>query len=134
MALVLALLAGALATSNAPGATADLPPAKELPSPAPAGSREPSLALMPDGRVAMSWLEPAGRRGMALRCALFDGSRWSAPSTIAAGDSLIANWADFPSVCALGGNRLAAHWLVRGAGGPYVSGIRIRQSEDGGRT
>ena len=81
-----------------------------LPSPAGAGSRFPNLAILADGRVIMSWFEPRADSSMALRCAVFDGRRWTAPATIAAGDSFFVNWADFPSVRPLGGKRLAAHW------------------------
>ena len=82
----------------------------------------------------MSWLEPSGDAGMALRCATYDGRRWSKAATIAAGDSFFVNWADFPSIRPLGGNRLAAHWLWRSGAGTYAYGVRISQSEDGGLT
>ena len=82
----------------------------------------------------MSWLEPSGDAGMALRCATYDGRRWSKPATIAAGDSFFVNWADFPSILPLGGNRLAAHWLWRNGAGTYAYDVRISQSEDGGHT
>ncbi len=103
-------------------------------SPARPGSREPNLAAIPDGRVVMSWLEPAGTGALALRCATYDGRHWSQPFTIAAGDSFFANWADFPSIRPLGGNRLAAHWLWKSGAGPYAYNVRVSQSEDGGRT
>lgn len=89
---------------------------------------------MPDGRFAMSWLEPAGGARMALRFAVYDDAKWSAPSTIAAGDSFFVNWADVPSVRALGGDRFAAHWLWRSGKGAYAYDVRVSQSEDGGRT
>lgn len=107
---------------------------RPLASPAQAGSREPSLTAMPDGRFAMSWLEPAGGARMALRFAVYDGAKWSVPSTIAAGDSFFVNWADVPSVRALGGDRFAAHWLWRSGKGAYAYDVRVSQSEDGGRT
>jgi hypothetical protein len=107
---------------------------RPIASPARAGSREPNLAALPDGRVVMSWLEPSRSAGMALRCATYDGRRWSKPATIAAGDSFFVNWADFPSIRSLGGHRLAAHWLWRSGAGTYAYDVRISQSEDGGRT
>ena len=106
---------------------------KPIASPARGGSREPNLAALPDGKVAMTWLEPTRSAGMALRCATFDGKTWSKPSTIAAGDSFFVNWADIPSVRALGGDRLAAHWLWRNGTGTYAYDVRVSQSEDGGR-
>lgn len=136
-AIALALCAAVgLRGSAAEGAAGDggWPAPRSVASPAGAGSREPNLAVLPDGRVLMSWLEPSGRAGMALRCATYDGRQWSKPSTIAAGDSFFVNWADFPSVRALGGNRLAAHWLWRSGAGTYSYDVRISQSEDGGKT
>lgn len=107
---------------------------ESLPSPAGPGSRLPNLAALPDGGVLMSWMEPAKGGSLALRCASFDGRSWSAPATIAEGDSFFANWADFPSVQSLGGARAAAHWLWKVGAGTYAYHVRIRQSADGGRT
>ena len=112
----------------------NLPAPRTIASPGAAGSREPNLASLPDGRVVMSWLEPSGQAGMALRCATFDGRQWSQPATIAAGDSFFVNWADFPSIRPLGGQRLAAHWLWRNGSGTYAYDVRVSQSENGGRT
>ncbi len=120
--------------AEAAGEPAGLSAPRPITSPARAGSREPNLAALPDGRVVMSWLEPDVRERMALRCATYDGRQWSKPATIASGDSFFVNWADFPSVRALGGNRLAAHWLWRSGAGTYAYDVRISQSEDGGRT
>ena len=105
-----------------------------LRSPAGPGSQVPNLAIMPDGRVVMSWIEPLRDRGLALLCASFDGQKWSQPATIAAGDSFFVNWADFPSIRPLGGQRLAAHWLWRSGSGTYAYDVRVSQSENGGRT
>lgn len=113
---------------------AALPGANPLASPAPVGSREPYLATMPDGRFALSWLEPAGGESMALRFAIFDGKGWSKASTIAVGDSFFVNWADVPSIRPLGGDRIAAHWLWRSGKGTYAYDVRVSQSADAGRT
>ncbi|MBA2687123.1 MAG: exo-alpha-sialidase [Gemmatimonadaceae bacterium] len=102
-------------------------------SPAAPGSAEPNLATGPDGRVYMSWLEPADS-GHALRFAVHDGRSWSAARTIARGRDFFVNWADFPSIEALDGGRLAAHWLQRNGKGTYAYGVRISQSRDGGKT
>ncbi len=115
-------------------AVAALSAPKPMTSPALAGSRVPNLTAMPDGRFALSWLEPVRGARMALRFAIHDGGRWSKPSTIAAGDSFFVNWADFPSIHSLGGNRFAAHWLWRNGAGAYAYDVRLSQSEDGGRT
>src|SRR5688572_18738478 len=104
-----------------------------LPSPTAPGSAEPNLAVAPDGRVHMSWLEPADS-GHALRFATLDGRRWSAAQTIRAGRDFFVNWADFPSIEVLDRGRLAVHWLQRNGTGTYAYGVRVSQSADGGKT
>ena len=136
---LLALIFSTAVLRPAAGAATPKPPAalpapRLVASPAPVGSREPYLAAMPDGRFAMSWLEPAGGERMALRFAIFDGKGWSKPSTIAAGDSFFVNWADVPSIRPLGGDRIAAHWLWRSGEGRYAYDVRVGHSADGGRT
>jgi hypothetical protein len=112
----------------APAATID-----SIATPAGPGSAEPNLAVAPDGRVYMSWLEPA-EGGHALRVASLDGRSWSAAQTIRTGRDFFVNWADFPSIEVLDGGRLAAHWLQRNGSGTYAYGVRISQSTDGGKT
>jgi len=104
-----------------------------LPSPAGPGSAEPNLAVSPDGRVYLSWHEPADS-GFALRLAVFDGRTWSAAQTVRTGRDFFVNWADFPSVEALGGGKLAAHWLQRTGRPTYAYGVRVALSNDEGRT
>jgi hypothetical protein len=106
---------------------------RSLDSPAGAGSGEPNLAAR-DGRVFLSWLEPAGEGVHALRFAVRDDTAWSRPRTIAAGSGFFVNWADFPSVAALPDGRLAAHWLVRSGPGRYAYDVHIATSADGGET
>ena len=104
-----------------------------LASPARPGSAEPNLSVGPDGRVYMSWLEPADS-GHALRFASHDGRSWTAPRTIVKRRDFFVNWADFPSIIVLDNGRLAAHWLQRNGTGTYAYGVRISQSSDGGAT
>lgn len=106
---------------------------ESLPSPAAPGSAEPFLAATPDGRVYMTWLEPADS-GTALRFASLSGSQWSAPRTIRAGRDFFVNWADFPSIDVLDNRKLAVHWLQRTGRTTYAYGVRIAQSSDGGAT
>jgi hypothetical protein len=49
-------------------------------------------------------------------------------------DDFFVNWADFPSVTALGpaGERWVAHWLQRGPAGGYDYGVRLAESADRG--
>ena len=102
-----------------------------LPSPAAPGSAEPNLTVGPDGRVYMSWLEPADS-GHALRFSVHDGSGWAPARTIVARRDFFVNWADFPSLEVLEGDGLVAHWLQRNGRGTYAYGVRMAWSRDGG--
>jgi hypothetical protein len=138
--MIRALLVGSAVGAVALAApTRHAPPAAppraldSLASPAAPGSAEPSLTVGPDGRVYMSWIEPASP-GNALRFAVLDGTTWSAPQTIVARPDFFVNWADFPSLEVTDSRRLTAHWLQRNGTGTYAYGVRLSQSRDGGRT
>jgi hypothetical protein len=128
--VVLVFRGSAPADERAPDAGARI---DSVPSPTGPGAAEPNLALTPDGRVVMSWLEPADS-AFALRFATLDRGRWSAPGTIRSGRDFFVNWADFPSVQALDNRTLAAHWLQRTGSATYAYGVRVALSRDGGRT
>ena len=91
--------------------SADPQPPREMAVDAAEGSAQPHLDLGEDGIAFLSWLEPAGD-SYALRVATSAGDAWSTPGTVATGDDWFVNWADFPSVTPIGGDVLAAHWLV----------------------
>lgn len=97
-------------------------------------SAEPNLTLGPDGRAYLSWVEPAADSSHALRFSVLEGGRWSAPRTIASGRDWFVNWADFPSLAVLPGNRMAAHWLQRSGASKYAYDVRVAVSADGGAT
>lgn len=118
------------ADRSVPGETLVTP----VTSPTGAGAAEPFLAVGPNGTLFLSWLEPIDSLSHALRFAAYDGSRWSAPTTIRAGNDFFVNWADFPSIKVLGDGRLAAHWLQKTGPGTYAYGVRVSQSTDGGAT
>lgn len=100
------------------------------PEPPGPGSGQPYLATDGTG-VWMSWLEPTAD-GYRLAASRFDGS-WTDPVTVAEGEDFFVNWADFPSIRAMG-DRLVAHWLQRGGQGTYDYGVRLAWSEDDGAT
>jgi hypothetical protein len=106
---------------------------QELPSPAAAKSSLPNLTMTSDGRPLLSWVEPAGK-GHSLRFAIREKQGWSKPKEVARGDRWFVNWADFPSVVAWPGGRMAAHWLEKSAKGTYDYDVHIAQSTDGGET
>lgn len=106
-----------------------IPAPSPRPSPAPPGSAEPDLASR-DGSVVLSWLAH-GSGTYALQYAMLEGDRWSAPRTIVSGESLFANWADFPSVAPLAGGAVAAHWLRKHGPEKYAYDVLVARSPDG---
>jgi hypothetical protein len=135
--LALCLLAAACGGERAeagdgPQSAASAP--RPLPPPAAAGSGEPNLAVGPDGRVYLSWIEPAADSAHALRFSVLEGDRWSAPRTIASGRDWFVNWADFPTMAVLPNGRMAAHWLQKSGTGTYAYDVRVAISPDGGVT
>lgn len=107
---------------------------REIASPAAPGSAEPNLAAGPDGRVYLSWIEPAADSAHTLRFSVLEGERWSAPRTVASGGNWFVNWADFPSLEVMANNTMAAHWLQRNGSGKYTYDVRVAVSRDGGAT
>jgi hypothetical protein len=109
--------------------------ARQLEAPAAAGSGEPNLAVLRDGRVLLSWIEPAGQEGHSLRYATrTKGGPWSGPGTIAKGQGWFVNWADFPSVAALPDGTLFAHWLAKSGPGAYAYDVCVTASRDAGKS
>jgi hypothetical protein len=106
---------------------------RELESPARPGSGEPNLTVAPDGRVLLSWIEPAGEKRHVLRYATrAKGGGWSEARTIAEGSDWFVNWADFPAVAALPDGTLFAHWLAKSGASPYAYNVNVSVSRDGG--
>ncbi|MCZ6616483.1 MAG: exo-alpha-sialidase [Gammaproteobacteria bacterium] len=102
-------------------------------APTSTGSQLPHLSQHPGGGVIMSWVEPDGE-GHRLRFAHYANGAWSTAQTVARGENWFVNWADFPSVEALGKNLWAAHWLVRSGWQTYAYDVAVSLSIDEGRT
>jgi len=102
--------------------------------PAASGSMAPQLAASIDGRVFLSWLEPAAQGATRFRIAEWSAGAWESRADIVRGTSLFANWADVPSVFAARDGRLLAHWLEKTGAPAHAYGIRVSESEDHGRT
>jgi hypothetical protein len=99
--------------------------------PAAPGSLAPNLASAADGRLVLSWIEPAGDRHRLVYSTLDHGA-WSEPAVVSEGDDWFVNWADFPSVVPLSGSLWAAHWLVGQPAGGYAYDVLLSLSRDGG--
>lgn len=106
-------------------------PFDTIETPAGDGSRTPRLAET-SGGLLLSWQldEP----DPTVRFAEIRDGAWSPPRTIVRRDDLFVNWADFPSLIALGGDSLAAHWLQYNGPGTYAYQVHLAFSADGGAT
>ena len=121
--LPLLLLAGALALAPDSVEFAGAP-----------GSGKPNLAVGRDGRVILTWLEPAGPDRHALRFAVRTGGRWSAPITIRESERFFVNWADFPSLVETEDGQWVVHFLEKTVAKPYAYHVMLTVSRDQGRT
>ena len=107
-----------------------------LDTPAAEKSSSYSLTAAKGGVVFLSWVESLEEGGHALRFAELAGDEWGPARTVATGEDWFVNWIDHPAVVPLGGDRLAAHWLVHDEDrqGDYGYGIRLVFSDDRGAT
>src|SRR5262245_21748355 len=107
--------------------------AREIDSPAAAGSGNPNLSGGPNGRVYLSWIEPVqskGPKGYALKFAVRSrGGRWSTPRTITQGENRFDS-----SILALPDGSLAAYWLTKSGPGMHANDVYLSISLDGGQT
>src|SRR5262249_32277573 len=111
------------------------PGVTEIMSPAGAGSEESNLSAAPDGRIFMSWLEPAEPAGNKLVFSVRDTKgAWARPRVIRTGGDWFVNEADFPSMTVLSDGSLAAHWLGNNEPGTEAYDVNIALSHDGGAT
>ncbi|HXG91674.1 MAG TPA: sialidase family protein [Blastocatellia bacterium] len=130
-AIVLSIIINATGQSKT---DANQSPVRIIDSPAGPASGEPNLFAASDGRIYLSWIEKTDAHHHALRFSILDGTRWTEPRAIAEGDNWFVNWADFPSLIALPGGVLAAHWLVKNGANAHGYDIQMAFSKDGGKT
>lgn len=101
-------------------------------SPATGSSTSPQLTTS-GNRVILSWIELADFRA-TLKFAERTTSGWSEPRAVSAGQDIVANAADVPSVRALADGTLVAHWLQEDGPDPESYLLPLSWSKDGGRT
>lgn len=107
---------------------------EEVAVPIDGGAEGPSLSVFPDGRVAMSWMAPTGPASAAVRIAVLDGMDWSDPVTVAEGEDVFLNYADFPSSVVLPDGTLAFQWLRTNGNSYFAYDTNIAFSRDDGAT
>ncbi len=128
---LLVLVAAGAAVAASPRKDDPISALREVPVPAAPGAGQQNLAVGPDGRVYLTWVERRPDTSYALRFAVLGGS-WSTPRTITEGRDWFVNWADFPSLAALGERDLVAHWLAKSGRSTYAYDVRLSRSADGG--
>ncbi len=106
---------------------------REIPSPAGMESAQPNLAIGPDGKMYLSWIENTENGVPVLKFASGKDDKWSDAQTVVKGEDVVVNYADFPSMLPLGGGVLAAHWMtsIRGTDGYRIN---VAFSRDEGKT
>ncbi len=127
-----ALIALPLTAASVPRGADPLIQLREVTSPALPGAGQQNLAVGPEGRIYLTWVDRLPDSSSALRFAAL-GSEWSRPRTIAAGRDWFINWADFPML-AVTDRTMVAHWLQKSASSTYAYDIRLSRSTDAGDT
>lgn len=89
------------------------------------------LTKGPTGDVLLSWID-RDESGGTLRVARLGDAGWSEPRVVVAEPRMFVNWADFPSVTALGQGRWLAHWLRYSGDLAYSYDVIVAQSDDAG--
>lgn len=131
--LIFSVLSAALSSLSGVSAAAQVfLTLEELDTPAALNAESPSLAMMPDGRVLMSWIETNGPVRAAVKTAVLDGSDWSKPVAVVESDDLFINYADFPSVAALPDGTLVTSWSRMSGDSYYAYDTVISLSRDSG--
>jgi hypothetical protein len=141
LAFLLLPLALAACHRGAPAAGAGAPPADpakpvavhEWPLPSAIGSAQPDLAVTPDGRVLLSWINSLeGRRNALQFVAMSEDGHWqSAARTIVVGDSLMANWANTPHIAQTADGALWVQFMQK-MGEGHAGNVALSRSVDGG--
>ena len=107
---------------------------EEIAVPSKGEVEQPSLVALPDGRLAMTWTELSGPTYAEVWFALRDETGWTEPVSLAKGDDLFVNYADFPTAVGLSDGTIAAHWLRMNGDSSYAYDVNIALSSDGGAT
>lgn len=107
--------------------------------PAAPGAMAPHLVASGKDELLLTWLEPeeaaAGKPAThRLRFSRLKEGSWSAASTIARGEGLVANWADFPSAVRGADGTLVSHWAERSSQNLEAYDVILGRSTDGGKS
>lgn len=104
----------------------------EIELPVALNAREPALAALPNGGIAVVWTEAEGESS-AVKTAILMDENWTKPATAVSSNTLFVNWADFPAIGAFDDGTLVVSWLKENAAMSYAYDINIALSSDGGQ-
>ena len=128
MSLLLALLAGCSSPEAPEKAPVDI-----IEIPAGAQAAGPRLSSGAGQPLILSWMEP-DETGTTLWYSVLSDAGWQPPLAVVTGKSMFVNWADMPSVTAIGEQHWVAHWLEMAGPLTYSYHVVMAQSFDGGKT
>ena len=134
--LAVAIAASGCSGGGDAGAGAPAAPAAGLQPwtlPAGPGAAQPDLALAPDGRLLLSWLDVQPGRRTRFQFAQFGDASWDVTRTIAIGSSFFANWADTPHILATPNGALWVQWLQKSGTAPYAYDVVLSTSRNDGQ-
>ena len=94
----------------------------------------PQLAVLRDGRTALSWLEPSAEGHRFLLSMRAPAGGWSPAVEVSSGGAFFANWADLPGIVEAQDGSLYAHWLSALGDETYAYGVQLARSGDGGES
>jgi peroxiredoxin len=114
------------------------PGMERLDPPAGPGAMAPNLVASGPDELLLTWLEPEDGsaekpKAHQLRFSRWKAGAWSPAATLARGEALVANWADFPSMVRGPNGSLVAHWAERSGGSPYAYDVILGRSTEGGK-
>ncbi|MFQ5702963.1 MAG: sialidase family protein [Gemmatimonadales bacterium] len=98
----------------------------------PPASSATNLSVASDGRVLLTWFEPAGDEQFALMIAVRAGDGWSEPRVVARRPRFFVNWADLPSSVELSDGSWMVNWPEKTARNTYAYHVRLAISRDQG--
>ena len=103
---------------------------QEIDNPATGISSLPRLYTDNTGTQFMSWVEQDGDLS-TLYYSKFENGVWSSKEVIASSNTWFVNWADFPSLIAVDGAPMAAHWLNKIPGNRYSYNVEVSTVSEG---
>ncbi len=105
---------------------------EDMLSPAKNQSGEPAFFQLSNAETGMSWVETDGESN-SVKFSVYKNSNWTEPFTIASGENILANWADFPGIITNGSDWVAWYLQMTNVEN-FAYDVMIMQSSDNGNS